>query len=221
MTVDEVMAELKSLGNPKVQAQNARNGAGKNQFGVKMGDLRAIAKRIKTNHELALALWKTGNIEARQLATLILNPKLLTAGQVDEMVREVSYGWLADWLMAHVVKLHPQKEELRRKWMSDPHPSAARAGWSLTTERVGKSPDGLDLGVLLDRIEEEMPDAPEYAKWTMNFCLIEIGVEHPALRQRALAIGEKAGAYRDYPVSKGCTSPFAPIAIAELAARKG
>lgn len=221
MTVDDVMAELKSLGNEKVRAQNARNGAGENQFGVKMGDLRAIAKRIKTDHELALGLWKTGNIEARQLATLILKPKLLSADEIDQMVREVSYGWLADWLMTNVVKPHQQKEELRQKWMSDPHPSAARAGWSLTTERVGKSPDGLNLAGLLDRIEKEMADASDYAKWTMNFCLIEIGLEHPEHRQRAIAIGEKAGAYRDYPVSKGCTSPFAPIAITELAARKG
>jgi hypothetical protein len=36
-----------------------------------------------------------------------------------------------------------------------------------------------------------------------------------------MAIGEKLGLYRDYPVSKGCTPPFAPIAITELAKRKG
>jgi hypothetical protein len=54
----------------------------------------------------------------------------------------------------------------------------------------------------------------------MNFCLIEIGVNNPKLRKRAVQIGEKVGAYRDYPVSKGCVSPFAPIAIEEMAKRK-
>lgn len=54
----------------------------------------------------------------------------------------------------------------------------------------------------------------------MNFCLIEIGVNSPAHRPRALAIGERLGVYRDYPTSKGCTSPFAPVAIGVLASRK-
>jgi 3-methyladenine DNA glycosylase AlkD len=117
------------------------------------------------------------------------------------------------------VKQHPEKEQMRLKWMKDKHPSVARAGWSLTTERVSKQPDGIDLEGLLDRIEKEMGKAPELAKWNMNFCLIEIGIKNPKLRKRAMAIGEKVGAYRDYPVSKGCTSPFAPIAIEALSKR--
>jgi 3-methyladenine DNA glycosylase AlkD len=104
--------------------------------------------------------------------------------------------------------------------MKDKHPSVARAGWSLTTERVEKDAAGLDLHALLDRIEKEMGKAPELSKWNMNFCLIAIGVNDPKLRARASKIGETVGAYRDYPVSKGCTSPFAPIAIEELAKRK-
>src|SRR5688572_24343350 len=54
--------------------------------------------------------------------------------------------------------------------------------------------------------------APE-VQWTMNFCLAGIGIHFPKHRKRAIASGEKLGIYRDYPVSKGCTSPFAPIWI--------
>jgi 3-methyladenine DNA glycosylase AlkD len=150
-----------------------------------------------------------------------MKPKLLSAEQVDEMVRSVSYSWLADWLNSYIVKQHPDKEALREKWMADKDPMAARAGWSLTTERISKSPEGLDIKALLDRIEKEMGGAHEMPKWTMNFALIGIGTDHPAHRERALAIGEKLGVYRDYPCSKGCTSPFAPIAITELVSRQG
>ena len=78
-TLEETLAQLKSLGDEKVRAQNAKRGAGDNQFGVKLGDLRVLAKKIKTNHELALALWKTGNIDAQFLATLLMRPQDLSA----------------------------------------------------------------------------------------------------------------------------------------------
>lgn len=219
MTLDEVMDKLKALGDEKMFAINAKNGAGENQFGVKKGDLRELAKSIKTNPELADALWKTGNADAMFLATLLMRPAQISADDLDAMVRSVSYDYLADWLGTNVVKLHPQKEALRQKWMESSDPMASRAGWSLTAERVAKAPQGLNLDALLDRIESEMKDAPASAQWTMNYCLAEIGIRFPEHRERAIAIGERLGVYRDYPVSKGCTSPFAPIWISEMARR--
>jgi 3-methyladenine DNA glycosylase AlkD len=167
-----------------------------------------------------MALWDTGNIDARLLAVRVLKPKGLSRDDLDRMVREAGFPQLADWLNSYVVKNHPDKESLRQSWMQDDDPWAARAGWTLTSERVAKSPDGLDLPALLDRIESDMASAPSPAQWTMNTCLAGIGIYHPAHRKRALAIGERLGVYRDYPVSKGCTSPFAPIWINEIVQRQ-
>ena len=127
----------------------------------------------------------------------------------------------ADWLISYVVKQHPDKETLRQGWMTTDDPMAARAGWSLTAERVVKSPEGLDLAALLDRIESEMGSAASEVQWTMNSALAEIGIHFPKHRKRAIAIGEKLGIYRDYPCSKGCTSPFAPIWINAMVSRQG
>jgi 3-methyladenine DNA glycosylase AlkD len=77
MTTKEVLEALESLGNEKTYAQNKKQGASDKQFGVKLGDIRALSKKIKTNHALALALWKTENIDARFLSTLIIQPKAL------------------------------------------------------------------------------------------------------------------------------------------------
>ena len=128
---------------------------------------------------------------------------------------------MAEWLNSYVVKHHPDKETLRQGWMATDGPMAARAGWNLTAGRVVKSPEGLDLSALLDRIESEMGNAASEVQWTMNFALGETGIHFPKHRKRALAIGEKLGIYRDYPVSKGCTSPFAPIWINEMVSRQG
>jgi len=98
---------------------------------------------------------------------------------------------------------------------------AARAGWSLTEGRIARDAAGLDLEQLLNRIEKEMPSAPHEVQWTMNTALAYIGIHHTALRERALVLGAKMGMYRDFPVSNGCTSPFAPIWINAMLSRQG
>ncbi len=221
MNSKTALAKLKALGNEKVRARNTKNGAGENQYGVQLGDIRKLAKEIKTDHELGLALWETENIDARLLAILLIRPKQLTSREVDRMVRAATFPQLADWLNAYVVKSHPDKEALRETWMQATDPMAARAGWNLTAERVVRSPDDLDLPALLKRIESELGTAPPEAQWTMNSCLAQIGIHFPEHRKRALTIGERLGIYRDYPVSKGCTSPFAPIWINEMVSRQG
>ncbi len=221
MTLDETMAQLKALGSETVRNLNIRSGCGEHQFGVKSGDLRTLAKGIKTNPELADALWQTGNLDAMLLATLLMHPKQMSADAVATLVHSVPCVPVADWLGAHVVKLHPQKEMLRQKWMASRDDWASRAGWSLTADRIAKDSEGLDLAALLDRIETEMGDAPVIVQWTMNYCLAAIGIHFPEQRERAVAIGEKLGVFRDYPCSKGCTSPFAPLWIAEMVKRQG
>lgn len=220
MTLKDTLAQLKSLGNEKVRAQNKKNGAGENQFGVRLGDIRKLAAKIKANDQLAIPLWDTENIDARLLAILLLKPQNLSRDEIDRMVRSVNFVQVADWLNSYVVKSHPDKESLRQSWMEDHDPWAARAGWNLTSERIAKNSDGLDLPALLDRIESEMGNAASEVQWTMNFCLAGIGIHFPTHRKRAIAIGEKLGIYRDYPVSRGCTSPFAPIWINEMVRRK-
>lgn len=160
MTVADVMARLEALGDARVRRLNSRVGAGEGSFGVKLGDLRTLAKEIKINPPLAAELWETGHGDAMLLATLLMRPKALPAEDLDRMVRVATYAQLADWLGSYVVKAHPQKEALRRQWMEDHDPMALRAGWSLTAERVARAPDGLDLSALLDRIEREMGKAP-------------------------------------------------------------
>ncbi|MBY8826312.1 DNA alkylation repair protein [Sphingomonas colocasiae] len=220
MTLKDVLGKLEALGNEKVRALNIRNGADERQYGVKLGDIRAIAKSARPDHALAMQLWETGNLDARLLAILWMKPRALSAAELDLMVRSNRVIQLSDWLNAYIVKLHPEKEALRRQWMESADPMAARAGWSLTAERIAKHAEDLDLAALLDRIERQLAGAAAEPQWTMNMALANIGIHHPGHRARALAIGETLGVYRDYPTSPGCTSPFAPIWIDEIVRRQ-
>lgn len=221
MNVTEILAQLETKGNAARRAHNTKNGAPDNQFGVKLGDIRAIAKKLKSNHELALELWNTGNVDAQLLATLLMKAKSLSASQLDKLTRGTTCAQVADWLNSYVVAEHPEQDQLREKWMQAKDRWAARAGWNLTASRINRGAIDLDLPALLDRIEKEMPKAKPEVQWTMNNTLAAIGIHHAQLRQRAVAIGEKIGLYRDWPVSKGCIIPFVPVWVEAMVKRKG
>ena len=216
-TVAEVMAELAELEEPKTREVNEKHG---DDHGVNLSKLRALAKRLKTQQELARQLWETDDTAARLLAILICRPKAFERDELDVMLRAARAPKVHDWLVNYVVKKNPHSEELRLAWFADPDPVVASAGWALTTERVTKNPEGLDLAGLLDVIEAEMKDAPDRLQWAMNHCLAQIGIEHAEHRARAIDIGERLGVLKDYPTSPGCTSPFAPIWITEMVRRQ-
>ncbi|MFJ8981288.1 DNA alkylation repair protein [Streptomyces sp. NPDC102282] len=217
MTVAEVMAELAGLEDPKVRAVNERHG---DDHGVNLGALRALAKRLRTQQELACRLWETEDTAARLLALLICRPKAFGRDELDAMVRDARTPKVHDWLVNYVVKKNPHADELRTAWSADPDPVVASAGWALTTDRVAKKPDGLDLGGLLDVIEAEMKGAPDRLQWAMNHCLAQIGIAHAAHRTRAIGIGECLEVLKDYPTPPGCTSPYAPAWIGEMVRRQ-
>ncbi|MGW8764350.1 DNA alkylation repair protein [Streptomyces sp. NPDC055815] len=211
------MAELAELDDPKAREVNERHG---DDHGVNLGKLRALAKRLRTQQELAVRLWETDDTAARLLSLLVCRPKAFARDDLDRMVREARAPKVHDWLVNYVVKKSPHAEELRLAWLADPDPVVASAGWALTTARVAKQPEGLDLPGLLDVIEAEMKDASDRLQWAMNHCLAQIGIEHPEYRARAVGIGERLQVLKDYPTSPGCTSPYAPVWIGEMVRRK-
>jgi 3-methyladenine DNA glycosylase AlkD len=217
-TAAEVMAELADLEDPRIRDVNARHG---DDHGVNLGKLRAVAKRLKTQQELARELWGSGDTAARLLALLICRPKAFDRDELDGMLRQADTPKVQDWLVNYVVKKNPHAEELRVAWFADPDPVVASAGWALTTDRVAKKPEGLDLPGLLDTIEAQMKDAPDRLQWAMNHCLAQIGIEHSEHRARAIGIGERLEVLKDYPTPPNCTSPFAPVWIAEMVNRQG
>ncbi|MGO4583979.1 DNA alkylation repair protein [Arthrobacter sp. 2RAF6] len=216
-TVHEIVAELAALEDPRAREVNEKHG---DDHGVNLGKLRALAKRLKTQQELAHQLWATDDTAARLLAILICRPKAFERHELDVMLRQARTPKVHDWLVNYVVKKNPHCEELRLAWFTDPDPVVASAGWALTTERAVKNPEGLDLARLLDVIDKEMKDAPDRLQWAMNHCLAQIGIEHTEYRARAIDIGERLGVLKDYPTPPNCTSPFAPIWITEMVRRQ-
>jgi 3-methyladenine DNA glycosylase AlkD len=216
-TVADVQAELTALEDPKTREANERRG---DAHGMNLAQLRALAKRVKTDHDLARELWAGGDLGSRLLAILICRPKAFSAAELDAMMREERSPKGHDWLVNYVVKKSPHAEALRLAWLDDADPVVVSAGWALNAERVVKSPETLDLPTMLDTIEAEMQDAPDRVQWEMNTTLAMIGIHHPSYRARALDIGERLEVLKDYPTPPNCTSPYAPIWIGEMVRRQ-
>lgn len=216
-TVASVQAELAALEDPKIRAVNEKHG---DDHGVNLTKLRAIAKELKTQPELAKELWATGDTASRLVALLVIKPKSFALDELDSMLRDGRVPKVHDWLVNYMAKKSPHADALREIWFNDPDPVVASAGWALTTDRVIKKPELLDLPGLLDIIEAEMKDAPDRLQWAMNNTLAEIGIQHESLRARAIDIGERLEVLKDYPTPPNCTSPFAPIWITEIVRRQ-
>lgn len=213
----EVIAQLRALEDPQILRVNERHG---DDHAVNLSKLRAVAKRLGAQPELARQLWDTDDSAAQLLSILICRPKTFGSDELDAMIRRARSPKVLDWLVNYVVKKSTHSEALRLAWFGDPDPVVESAGWALTSERVRKTPAGLDLAGLLDIIEARMKHAPDRLQWAMNDCLGHIGIEHAAYRARAIDIGERLEVLKDYPTPPNCTSPFAPIWITEMVGRR-
>jgi 3-methyladenine DNA glycosylase AlkD len=220
MNVNQIMQILKESGNATMLKVHQKNGAGDRTFGVKMGDLRLLAKKIKMNHVLAMELWQTGQIDARMLAVLVADPAQISRQELEDMIAGETFEWLADWIHSYWLKEHPDRECFRLDWIDSNLPMLARAGWALMAGNIARRDKHIHITPLLDRIENEMRDAAPVVQWTMNSTLAQIGIHYPEFRKRAIEVGEKIALYKNYPVSKGCTSPYAPIWIREMVSRQ-
>lgn len=218
MTATDALAEIAALEDPTARAINERHG---DAHGVNLAKLRALAKRVGMDTDLARELWASDDVAGQLLGVLISKPRELSVADVDRMLRSTRSAKAHDWLVNYIAKKSPHAEALRERWFDDADADARAAAWSLTTARVVKKPEGLDLDALLDRIERELKDAPSREQWAMNETLAQIGIQHPAYRERALEIGNRLQVLADYPTPPNCTSPFAPAWIAEMVRRQG
>lgn len=83
MNTEDILTTLAQLGKPQTAVIYRRHGSGERVFGVLTSEIAKLQKRIKRNHPLAMALWETGNAEARILALLVANPEQVTRSDAD------------------------------------------------------------------------------------------------------------------------------------------
>jgi len=220
MNVDEVMAELKSLGKEQTLATYRRHGADGEMFGVQIGDLKKVLKKIKGDQDLALSLWETGNGDAMYLAGLAADGSLMTRKQLDGWARTAWWYMLSGYSVPGVAAENEAACSLAMKWLKMKDPKRVCAGWSTYSSVLAIRPDDeLDLPeikALLKTVEAEIDSAPNRVKYCMNSFVISVGSYVKPLLKAAKATAKKIGVVEVDMGDTACQTPLATDMIAKI-----
>ncbi len=195
MSLAEVMAALEAAGSAQTRKTYARHGATEPMFGVSFATLKVLTKRIKIDHELALALWDTGNLDARNLAVKIVEPARLTSAELDRWARDGSARHVSGGYAAMLAAETPHGIAKADKWLGSKDTRLRVAGWTLLAQlaqRDEATPDAF-FATRLAEIERTIHAAPSPEREVMNLAVISIGLRSAGLRKTALVTAKRIG----------------------------
>jgi hypothetical protein len=197
-TADKVMTELKKKGSEQTRKTLARHGVDIPMFGVKVADLKVIAKKIRGDQELALELYGTGNYDAMYLAGLVADGSQMTKKQLEEWSKSTDCEPISTYTVPWVATESPYARELALKWIDSKKPHVALSGWStysgILATRADEDLDLQEIQGLLDRVVKQIHSAPNKVRYMMNCFVISVGTYVKPLlkqaKQAARTIGE-------------------------------
>lgn len=197
MKLKEVMKELESYGSESIKNIFVKHGATEPFFGVKVGDMKIIQKKIKTDHELAIELYNTGNGDAMYLAGLIADEKKMDRKTLDDWVNKASWYMISEFTVPWIAADSGLAWEAGMDWINNKEEKIAAAGWAALSSHLSVCDNSeLDikaLKALLTRIEKNIHDSPNRVRYTMNGFLIAVGSYVPELSDACQEIARKIG----------------------------
>ena len=212
-TVSQIMTELKKLGSAQSRKTFARHGAPLDMFGVKVADLKVIAKRIKGQQALACELYDTGHADAQYLAGMVADGGQMTKKQLEHWAKTASWRMVAEYTVPGVATESTHARDLALKWIKSKQESIASIGWCTYSGVVAMLPDeDLDLAEikgLLEQVVKQIDAAPDRVRYVMNGFVISVGCYVQPLLKEARAAAKKLGAVK---VDMGDTACKVPLA---------
>jgi len=216
-TLAQIMKELKANGTAQTRKTFARHGAPEAMFGVKVGDLKVIAKKIKGEQALACELYNTGNGDAQYLAGMVASGTQMTKKELDHWAKTASWQMVSEYSVPGVVTESPFARELAVKWIKSKREAIATCGWCTYSGVIAtRSDDELDLAEiksLLDQVVKQIDNAPNRVRYTMNGFVISVGTYVEPLLKAAQAAARKIGVVE---VDMGETACKVPPATAYI-----
>ena len=206
----DILRQLNMLTDEKKKKFYLKQNISEDILGINLGPLRKLAGELGIQHSLGQELWNTNIYEARVLATMVLDPSKLDEEAILSLLTQTDSKTLIDELSFQTFEKISDRKARMNRWIEDFSPKFRQAGWNMAVLLViEKQLEKQELEKLLEIIEKSLADADTYSQFSMNRCLSEIGIHNDDLTQRCLEIAERLGVYRDWKVSKGCTSPYA------------
>jgi 3-methyladenine DNA glycosylase AlkD len=191
------MTRLESLGSQQTKNTLLKHGVKEPFFGVKIGDMKPIQKKIKKDYQLAKDLYATGNADAMYLAGLIADDDKMTKKDLQSWVKNAVSNTINEYTVPWVAAEGHYGYELGMEWIDSKEPHIAAAGWSTLANLAALKPDSeLDitsLKTLLARIEKNIHTSADRVKYRMNNFVISVGSYVTPLTQDAITTAQKIG----------------------------
>ncbi len=188
MSVESVLREMRAKGNAKVVEGMAKFGIStKNTLGLSIPTLRGFAKKLGTNHSLALALWNSGIHEARILAAMVDDPAEVTEIQMDEWVKDFDSWDVCDGCCGSLFDKTPFAYDKALEWSGRKEEFVKRAGYVLMAELAVHDKGEEDAKFLgfFDAIERGSTDSRNFVKKAVNWAIRQIGKRNLRLNKEA------------------------------------
>jgi len=214
----EIIIKLKSNSNPKNVEGMARFGINpKNTFGVSIPIIRKMGKEIGKNHELAQQLWKSGIHEARILAGLIDDSKLVDEEQMEKWVKDFDSWDVCDQVCMNLFDKTPFAYKKAMEWSSRKEEFVKRAAFALVASLSvhDKKAKDEDFIKFLPIIKRESTDERNFVKKAVNWALRQIGKRNKNLQKEAIKTAKEI-----QKIESKSAKWIASDAIRELKSRK-
>jgi 3-methyladenine DNA glycosylase AlkD len=201
--VREVLAWLERTGTKATRDGMARYAIpSEKAYGIPVGVMRAYAKRLGKNHELALALWAVDRYEARMLAIFLDDPSAVTGAQMQRWCEDFDNWALCDTACFHLFDRTPHAFDKVKAWAGRREEFVKRAAFALLASlsvHAKSAPDGPFLdGLRL--IERAATDPRNFVKKSVNWALRSVGKRNRALHAAAISVSRRlAGAEEAAP----------------------
>jgi 3-methyladenine DNA glycosylase AlkD len=223
MNAQQIVAELKPLGNESHKRIMLKHGVKEPFFGVKVEDLKKIQKRIKKDYRLALELYDTGISDAMYLAGLIADDAKMTREDLECWVKKANSPLHSEYTVPWVAAGSPVGPAVALKWIESKEENNAAAGWSTFSNWVAITEDAdLDqkqLKQLLERVQKTIHQQPNRVRHVMNAFVIAVGSYVKELTDLAIKAAEKIGPVTVNVGDTACTVPDAVERINKLKAK--
>lgn len=221
MDLSAVLKELESYGDESTKNTHIRHGAEEPLYGVRVGDLKKILKKTKKNHELSLALYKTGNSDAMYLAGLMADEKKITKDDLNRWVKSAYWSYLSEYTVPWVAAETTFGYELGLEWIRSEKETIAAAGWATLSNYASVNQD-LDLEMyasLLEEVENNIGTAQNRVRYTMNGFVIAVGSFIPQLTEKAKQTAGRIGKVSVFMGNTSCKVPLAKDYIEKVETR--
>ena len=198
--VSEALAALESRGTSATREGFARYGiTAPKAFGVSVGDVRSIAKKLGRDHALAMALWDTGWYEARLLACFVGDPEVMSSAEMDRWARDFDNWAITDTACFHLFDRSPHAWRKVDRWCRKKGEFERRAGFALLASMALHDKKGGDAEYIdrLALVEEFAGDGRNFVKKAVSWALHGVGCRSAELHEAALALGRKLSASKD------------------------